>query len=651
MLFPAFAKIQDDTEKLRVNFYKLLSVVGIINFPALLGLMVVSNNFVPLVFGEKWNSIIPVLQLLCVVGLLRSVGNPIGSLLMAKARVDISFKFNVFKTFLFIPAIVIGGQMAGAIGVTLGFLLVQIINTILSYFVMIKPVLGSSYRQYILSLWLPFYLSLPTLGVSYALGIVLKGQLALGMLLAVQIAAGVLAFRGDDCAVAPSAGGGSEASVLSQRKNENAFTGGVNGCFRLRQRKQQHNLTWHQIYEEKMKLLILGNHTCGNRGDSAILRGLLDAINILNPHAEVDVMSRYPVSSSWLLNRPVMGDPLFLQMKQHNSAAGVVGRVKKVLRRRYQHQVLLSRVTDTGKLRNIAIAQGFTDFVRLLSGYDAIIQVGGSFFVDLYGVPQFEHALCTFMAKKPLFMIGHSVGPFQDEQFNQLANYVFGHCDALILRESVSLDLMKRSNITTAKVEHGVDTAWLVDHHTEDFTASYAVQHWLDVAAQQKTVAITLRELAPFDKRLGTTQQAYEKAFAGVVNRILDEGYQVIALSTCTGIDSYNKDDRMVALNLRQHISDPARYHVVMDELNDLEMGKILGACELTVGTRLHSAIISMNFATPAIAINYEHKSAGIMQQLGLPEMAIDIRHLLDGSLQAMVADTLGQLSGAEHAT
>ncbi len=194
VLFPAFAKIQDDTEKLRVNFYKLLSVVGIINFPALLGLMVVSNNFVPLVFGEKWSSIIPVLQLLCIVGLLRSVGNPIGSLLMAKARVDISFKFNVFKTFLFIPAIIIGGQMAGAIGVTLGFLLVQIINTILSYFVMIKPVLGSSYRQYILSLWLPFYLSLPTLGVSYALGIVLKGQLALGMLLAVQIAAGVLAF-------------------------------------------------------------------------------------------------------------------------------------------------------------------------------------------------------------------------------------------------------------------------------------------------------------------------------------------------------------------------------------------------------------------------------------------------------------------------
>lgn len=194
VLFPAFAKIQDDTAKLRVNFYKLLSVVGIINFPALLGLMVVSNNFVPLVFGAKWASIIPVLQLLCVVGLLRSVGNPIGSLLMAKARVDISFKFNVFKTCLFIPAIIVGGQLDGAIGVTLGFLLVQIINTILSYFVLIKPILGSSYREYILSLWLPFYLSLPTLTVSYGLGWALNGQLSLALLLAVQIAAGVLAF-------------------------------------------------------------------------------------------------------------------------------------------------------------------------------------------------------------------------------------------------------------------------------------------------------------------------------------------------------------------------------------------------------------------------------------------------------------------------
>ncbi len=194
VLFPAFAKIQDDTAKLRVNFYKLLSLVGIINFPALLGLMVVANTFVPLVFGDKWTFIIPILQLLCVVGLLRAIGNPIGSLLMARARVDISFKFNVFKIFLFIPAIFIGGYTGGAMGVTLGFLAVQLLNTVLSYFVMIKPVLGPSYRAYLMSIWLPLRLSIPTLVVSYALGPLLKGSLPLSLVLGLQIAAGALAF-------------------------------------------------------------------------------------------------------------------------------------------------------------------------------------------------------------------------------------------------------------------------------------------------------------------------------------------------------------------------------------------------------------------------------------------------------------------------
>lgn len=393
-----------------------------------------------------------------------------------------------------------------------------------------------------------------------------------------------------------------------------------------------------------MKLLILGNHTCGNRGDSAILRGLIDAITTLDKSVEVDVMSRYPVSSAWLLGRPVLGDGLYKQMKQHNNAVGLMGRVKKVLRRKYQHQVLMAKATDSGRLRNISIPQGFIDFVKSLQKYDAIIQVGGSFFVDLYGVSQFEHALCSFMAKKPVYMVGHSVGPFQEPQFNHLASYAFRNAKALILRESVSLELMKQSNIDTSKVEQGVDTAWLVEHHDDTFVPSYAVEHWLKTIKIKKTVAITLRELAPFDKRLGTTQKAYEQAFASVVNRVIEQGYQVLALSTCTGIDSYNKDDRMIALNLRQYINNPDQYHVVMDELNDLEMGKILAECELTVGTRLHSAIISMNFETPAIAINYEHKSAGIMQQLGMPEMAIDIRQLLDGSLQSVVMDVLGQL-------
>lgn len=71
-----------------------------------------------------------------------------------------------------------------------------------------------------------------------------------------------------------------------------------------------------------------------------------------------------------------------------------------------------------------------------------------------------------------------------------------------------------------------------------------------------------------------TTQQAYEQAFARVVNRLIADGYQVLALSTCTSIDRYNRDDRMVALRMAKYVNDSENFHIAMDELNDVEIGR-----------------------------------------------------------------------------
>ena len=366
-----------------------------------------------------------------------------------------------------------------------------------------------------------------------------------------------------------------------------------------------------------MKILLVGNHTCGNRGDGAILRGLIDSIHAARSDIEIDAISRYPTSSGYLLQQDIQQDSLFL----HNSKAakGLIGTVKRKVANRLMPNIMMAHLGKGGLFKSFAVPAHLQTFADSLKQYDAIIQVGGSFFVDLYGVTQFDHALCALMAKKPIYLIGHSVGPFQHPRVNALANFVFDRVDSLVLRESVSLDLMKKDGVTTRKV---------------------APQN---IISSRKTIAITVRELAPFDKRLGVTQQEYEAAFGRVINAMIAEGYQVVAFSTCTGIDSYAKDDRMVALTLRDHVEQPEHYHVIMDEFNDLELGILLSHCHLTIGTRLHSAIISMNFGTPAVAINYEHKSLGVMNQLGLPQMATDVQSLMDGSLidkvQTVLAD------------
>lgn len=387
-----------------------------------------------------------------------------------------------------------------------------------------------------------------------------------------------------------------------------------------------------------MKILLVGNHTCGNRGDGAILRGLIDSLKLARSDLDIDVISRYPTSSGYLLQQNIQQDTLYLHNRK--SAKGLVGTIKRKVANRLMPKIMMAHLGKGGVWKSFAVPPHLQRFTKSLEKYDAIIQVGGSFFVDLYGVTQFEHALCALMANKPLHMIGHSVGPFQNQRFNELANFIFERVDTLVLREEVSHDLMKKDGITTTKVKSGADTAFLVRARAVD-APSHNLEHWKNIISARKTIAITVRELAPFDKRLGVTQREYEAAFGRVINAMIAEGYQVVAFSTCTGIDSYAKDDRMVALTLHDHVDQPEHYHVIMDEFNDLELGILLSHCHLTIGTRLHSAIISMNFGTPAVAINYEHKSLGVMNQLGLPQMATDVKSLMDGSLIAKVQTIL----------
>ncbi|RCU49460.1 colanic acid biosynthesis pyruvyl transferase WcaK [Corallincola holothuriorum] len=382
-----------------------------------------------------------------------------------------------------------------------------------------------------------------------------------------------------------------------------------------------------------MKLLLVGNHTCGNRGDAAILRGLLAELRVQESDAEIDILSRYPVSSSYLLGEKVVRDELHVY---HQKTYGRLDQIWK----RYSRRILARwmnrcRLNDSKKTLPKHILKQIEDNKK----YDAVIQVGGSFFVDLYGESQFEHSLCAMLASKPIYMVGHSVGPFQIEGYNRLAGSVFKATKALYLREDVSLKLMQDANFSLENVREGSDTAWLVPPKKVAYPSEIK-----SFISKGRTVAITLRKLAPFDKRLGVSQEEYELAFSRIVNSLNDQGYQVIALSTCTGIDSYHNDDRMIAYSVGQNVTDSNAYHIAMDELNDVQLGSVLSDCVLTVGTRLHSAIISKNYGTPAIALNYEHKSLGIMQQLGLEDYAFEVKALFSDALGEHITHVLDNI-------
>ncbi|QDE39685.1 colanic acid biosynthesis pyruvyl transferase WcaK [Luteibacter pinisoli] len=375
------------------------------------------------------------------------------------------------------------------------------------------------------------------------------------------------------------------------------------------------------------RILIVGNHTCGNRGDGAILRGLLECLESAVPGSRIDVISRFPTSSAWLLGRQL--EPDVLNGYYHDASKQRGGSLKAKVLRRFVPWLLHGHMTDTWWSRVIPLPRRHRDYIEAMKAYDLVIQVGGSFFVDLYGPTQYDHSLCALLAKRPIYFIGHSVGPFQHPLFRKISQDVMARIDALALREEVSLKHMADGQIPADRVRAASDTAWLVS------TGEPAALH------ARPTVAVTFRELAPFDKRLGISQDTYETAFAELLDAVADAGYQVHALSTCTAIDGYPKDDRMIALRVRSRMRRADAMDVEMDELNDVQLGDRFARCVLTIGTRLHSAIMSMNFGTPAVALAYEHKSEGVMQRLGTSELSMPVKSLLDGTLKTKVLGLL----------
>lgn len=92
---PLFAKRQTQNEVLRRGFLEVSRLIAFVSFPALVGLAVVAPVFVPVVLGEHWMPSVSLLQILAFVGALKTLGTPVGSVVLAKDRPDLSFKLMI----------------------------------------------------------------------------------------------------------------------------------------------------------------------------------------------------------------------------------------------------------------------------------------------------------------------------------------------------------------------------------------------------------------------------------------------------------------------------------------------------------------------------------------------------------------------------
>jgi O-antigen/teichoic acid export membrane protein len=190
---PLFSEIQDDQRRLRNAYLRLLGLLTLVNAPILLGAAAVAPVAVPLVFGPAWMPMVPLMQLLAVYALLRSVSNTGGNLVLAKGRADWAFRWNV-SVFTVTPVILyLVARTGSVVAVTLALSLLQVPLTILYYRFLLRPLLGPSLRPWAGAVLAPVIMGSAMAGVVAALPVALRTAPTV-VLLATQVAAGALIY-------------------------------------------------------------------------------------------------------------------------------------------------------------------------------------------------------------------------------------------------------------------------------------------------------------------------------------------------------------------------------------------------------------------------------------------------------------------------
>ncbi|MGK5092127.1 MOP flippase family protein [Deltaproteobacteria bacterium TL4] len=199
--FPVYAKIQQDLARLNQIYIDNIARITFFTFPLYLGMFAVAKEMIDVFYGEGWGQTIEILNMIWIIGLVISTGNPIGSYLMALGKTNVGFYMNVSYlivlslTFLLGMLLDFWDFLIVYVGLRSLFLVVQ------DYYVRYK-LTGMSLRQHGAELFKNLAVSLVMLGVVLAIKPYVQVPHNLSHLI-ILIIVGALAYALSTCLIRP----------------------------------------------------------------------------------------------------------------------------------------------------------------------------------------------------------------------------------------------------------------------------------------------------------------------------------------------------------------------------------------------------------------------------------------------------------------
>lgn len=158
--FPVMAQVKDDPARLQGIYLRTLRMTASVNFPVFVAMALFAEEIVAVLYGAQWHGAATFLRVLALWGLVRSVGQPIGSLLYAVGMARRALAWNLAQLLVFPPAYAIAIQAGGLPALALAMLGLQLVIFLPAWFWLVRPACGATLADFLVQPALPLALAL-----------------------------------------------------------------------------------------------------------------------------------------------------------------------------------------------------------------------------------------------------------------------------------------------------------------------------------------------------------------------------------------------------------------------------------------------------------------------------------------------------------
>jgi O-antigen/teichoic acid export membrane protein len=123
VVFATLSHVQADKQRTRSIYLATTRAIALVAFPAMIGLFVVAEPVITVLYGENWQGVVPILRVLCIAGVGQSIGSTVGWLYAAQGRTDLQFRWGIASSAIMAVAFFVGVRW-GVLGVAWAYVLV-----------------------------------------------------------------------------------------------------------------------------------------------------------------------------------------------------------------------------------------------------------------------------------------------------------------------------------------------------------------------------------------------------------------------------------------------------------------------------------------------------------------------------------------------